>query len=115
VAAIHADGAGYFADALPGGSDRVRWGLEFADYTQTIQGQLASLETPVEITVAASGEIGSSEVAFSWLTRFLGRLLQAPGLIADDAALRELWDLAVARRNPGGSQIGQPHQRRPSR
>jgi hypothetical protein len=100
-AAVHADGAGYFADALPGGSDRVRWGLEFAGYTRTIQDQLASLPTPVEITVAASGEIGSSEVAFSWLTRFLGCLLQAPGLIANDAALRELWDVAAARRNPG--------------
>ena len=30
VPAIHADRGGYFADALPGNNDRVRWGLEFA-------------------------------------------------------------------------------------
>jgi len=101
VAAIHADGTGYFADALPGKSDRVRWGLQFADYAGVIQDQLAMLETPVEITVAASGEIGSSMFAFARLTRFLGSLLRAPGsglrapeLIADDAALRGLWELA---------------------
>jgi hypothetical protein len=65
---------------LPGSYDRVRWGLEFPDYTQAIRDQLATLQTPVEITVAASGEAGSSPVAFSRLTRFLGPLLQAPEL-----------------------------------
>jgi hypothetical protein len=98
VPAIHADNAGYFADALPGNNDRVRWGLEFADYTQAIQDQLAMIETPIEITVAASGEIGSSKVAFSWLARFLGSLLQAPDVIGDDAALRRLWELV--KQNP---------------
>jgi hypothetical protein len=93
--AIHADRVGYFANALPGSNDRVRWGLEFPHYTQAIQDQLATLQTPVEITVAASGEAGSSPVAFSRLTRFLGSLLQAPELIGDDAALRKLWELAT--------------------
>jgi len=78
----------------------VRWGLEYADYTRVIQEELAMLETPVEITVAASGEAGSSMVAFARLTRFLSSLLRAPELIADDAALRGLWELA--KRMPRG-------------
>lgn len=96
--AVHADGAGYFADALPGTNDRVRRGLEFAGYTQVIHDQLATQQTPIEITVAASGEIGSSQIAFGWLTRFLSSLLQAPEVITTDAALRKLWELA--KHNP---------------
>jgi hypothetical protein len=92
--AVRADGTGYFADALSGNSDRVQWGLESGDYTRTIQAQLEVLAVPIEITVAASGKIGSSEVAFRRITRFLGSLLQAPELIGDDAALREIWELA---------------------
>ena len=100
AAAIHADGGGYFADALPGSNDRGRWGLEFLGYAQAIKDQLAILEVPVEITVAASGEVGSSKVAFGWLARFLVGLLQALESIGDDAALRELWELA--KQNPDG-------------
>jgi hypothetical protein len=101
VPAVRAHATGYFVGALPGNNDRVQWGLEFADYTRAIQDQLAILEAPIEITVAASGEVGSSQVAFGWLARFLGSLLKAPELIGDDAALREMWELAKPNRDGG--------------
>jgi hypothetical protein len=67
------------------------------DYTQAIHDQIAILPTPIEITVAASGEIGSSRIAFDRLARFLGSVLQAPKVIGDDAVLRKLWELTAPK------------------
>ena len=79
---------GRFADALAGSVDKVRWGLPL-EYEGAVLEELVAQPRPVDVTRAAHGLVGSSEMVFRALTRLLCQILTA-GLPTDDL---EAWKL----------------------
>jgi hypothetical protein len=82
------EAGGRFADSLAGSVDEVRWGLPL-EYERPVLEELVALPRPVDVTHAAHGLAGSSEMVFRALTRLLCQILTA-GLPTDDL---EVWKL----------------------
>lgn len=82
------EAGGRFADALAASVDDVRWGLPL-EYEGPVLEVLVAQPRPVNISRAAHGLIGSSEMVFRALTHLLCHILTA-GLPTDDL---EVWKL----------------------
>jgi hypothetical protein len=79
------DARGY-EESLAGAADQVRFGLP-SEYAAAVSD---ALTTPVEVTIAAHGLVGSSPAVFSRVAAFLALLLR-DGVPEDDEDLWSGW------------------------
>ncbi len=78
-----------FRGSLARGLDTVRWGL----LTEYVPATLGALSANVEVTIAAHGEVGSSQRAFYRAARMLGFLARE---VISDVEVWTWWDRALA-------------------
>jgi hypothetical protein len=79
-----------YPDAIAGRNDRVAFGLpEYAH--EAVRSVIEEVPFPVEVTLAAHGEVGSSPMAFRWIAALLVALLDLDFDSLSDGEIFDSW------------------------
>jgi hypothetical protein len=93
-----------YAEALAGRNDTVYSGL-LDSYEDAVLEVIAESTSPITVSTAAHGLVGSSPMAFRRVAAFLVRLLELNVEALSDAELWEAWDRAGGEFTPSPPEV----------